>query len=400
MYSINDLKTRKESEIPFLQMGFRPFFIGAASFAIISMLIWMLLLNNQFVGLFQWPAQIWHAHEMIYGYSLAVVAGFLLTSVKNWTGIKTTQQYSLLILFSFWLWARVMPFVSIEINVEVMAVLDLFFLTMLIYTLSKPIIIVKQWKQLSLIACLFLLLFGNSVFYAGMLGFLSQGVSWGISIGLYSVLGILLIMGRRVIPFFIEKGIEKSVGEKVLIVNRNWVDKTSLILFFGFAIVDIFTEFKYLLIALAGILSILHLIRAHDWYHQAILQISLVWILFAGYFFIALGFGIFSISQLLNFPVSIAVHAFAVGGVGMITLGMMARVSLGHTGRNVFSPPAVLKWVFGLVLLSAVVRTVFPLLNSTYYPAWVFSSQILWICAFLIFLWSFGPLLFKANKER
>jgi len=395
VFSLDDLIQKKQYKYALLHLGFRPFFLAASIFSCFAMFIWFLLLNNQFSGLFNIAPQNWHAHEMIYGFALAVIAGFLLTATKNWTSIQTLHQTALLILVSLWLSARLMPFMDVSFNMHLMAVLDFLFLAYLIYAIASPVIKVKQWQHLSLISCLLFMFVGNLFFYAGVLGVLKNGVHWSNYTGLYAVLGVLFIMGRRVIPFFIEKGVD----QKITINNRRWLDISVAVLFILFAILDVFMQMNLILVLLASMLFVLHVIRLFDWYHKSLFQKPLLWVLYVAYCFMAAGFALSALSYIFQFSPSLALHAFAVGGVGIMTLGMMARVALGHTGRNVFDPPTILKWLFLLVFVAALVRVFFPLINNDWYPFWVMASQWLWLIAFLLFAWHYTPMLIKARVD-
>jgi len=213
---------------------------------------------------------------------------------------------------------------------------------------------------------------------------------------MYGIIAVLLIMMRRVIPFFIEKGI----GQNVTVKNRQWIDVSSAIIFVFFTVAEVFSEFTTLSGLLAGILFILHSTRLYGWYNKAIFSKPLLWILYLGYSFITFGFGLFAVSDIFGLPSSLAIHALSVGGIGLISLGMMARVTLGHTGRNVFNPPNMLKIVFTLIVLAAVFRVVFPIINSAHYPLWILLSQVLWIFSFLIFSWRFVPMLIKSRIDN
>ena len=177
------------------ELGFRPFFLGAGIFAMVTIGLWSaiylfgLSLPIQSVSSFQW-----HAHEMIYGFSLAVIAGFLLTAVNNWTAMKTVNPTALVILFGLWLFVR-LCFVFAANLIWLAAVLDLAFSVLLVIAVSRPVIIRKQWKQLAIISKLLLILICNGLFYLGALGVIDNGVFLGIYGGLYLVIGLILTHG-------------------------------------------------------------------------------------------------------------------------------------------------------------------------------------------------------------
>lgn len=387
-------KTANKPPAAFLSLGFRPFFLGAALFALSSILVWMSVYAfNYDPGLNYFPSLHWHAHEMIYGYSLAVIAGFLLTAITNWTGLKTLTGYPLLALFALWVSARLVPFIPMDNGLIIMFALDSLFCTYLVIAISIPVIKVRQWKQIGIISKVALLLLANVVFYLGALDRLEHGVRWGIYAGLYLILALLLMMARRVIPFFIEKACRLTTPLK----NWRWLDISSLIIFMCFMISDIINPSDLLTTLLALALAILHSLRMYLWYHRDIWSKSLLWILYIAYAFITLGFILKAAVYILDMPPSLALHAFALGGIGLMTIGMMARVSLGHTGRNVDSPAAVLPWIFLLIIVAAITRVLVPIIDTQHYAFWVIISQFLWIGAFTGFIAIYLPVLIRKN---
>jgi uncharacterized protein involved in response to NO len=383
-------KNAPTKRFAFLHLGFRPFFVGASSFAILAMLVWMGRYS------FGWPISFgqlapitWHAHEMIFGYSLAVVAGFLLTAIKNWTGKQTIHGYPLLLLFLLWLLARMMAVFGQWLPLVMLAVIDNVWIVFLTVAVFSPLVKAKQWKNISFAVVLIGLLLGNMVFYLGAFGWLLNGIYYGLYAGLYLILALIFLMGRRVIPFFIERG----VGCPVQITNWKWIDSSHLIVFGLFAIADLINSYSYLTAGLAGLLCIIHGVRLVGWYTHGIWKIPLLWSLYLGYFFIVLGFALKMLAIVGGVSVFLAVHAFAFGGIGLITIGMMARVSLGHTARNVFQPPGALFWIFALLLCGALVRVVVPLIDSSWYSVWIMVSQVFWIAAFGWFWYLYFPML-------
>ena len=233
------------------------------------------------------------------------------------------------------------------------------------------------------------MLISQVLFYLGVFGLLEQGVTWGIHAGLYLMVAPILAMGRRVIPFFIEKGVGYPFQPK----NRRWLDVSSLALFLVFSVLDVFTDSPAITALLAGALVILHALRLAGWYTRGIWAKPLLWSLLLAYAFLVAGFALKVAAFSLGVSTTLAVHAFAVGGIGLVTVGMMSRVALGHTGRNVLDPPPVLFWIFSVLLLSALVRVVLPLVDGSLYSLWVGLSQALWIIVFSMFLVVYTPML-------
>lgn len=387
MLTIN--QPQKSPGIALLQLGFRPFFLGATAFSIVAIILWMGIYTFGWqLPLLNIPTTLWHAHEMLFGYALAVIAGFLLTAVKNWTGHQTIQGTKLLSLFMIWLTARLLSILNIG-TIEILAILDNLFIILLILAVARPIIKAKQWAQAGILAKLLLMLVANMVFYAGLMGLIENGASIGIYSCLYLILALVFVMARRVMPMFIQNG----VTEQVTLTNRKWLDISSMVLFLALWIFDIFTMQTTLTGILAASLFLLHSLRLYDWHTKGIWKSPMVWILYLAYTFLVLGFALKAASAVTNISAFLSVHAFAFGGIGVLTMGMMARVSLGHTGRNILQPPAALPIAFGVLILSAVVRVIFPLIVPSEYLLWIALSQCGWILSFSIFLILFLPIL-------
>ncbi len=378
-------------------LGFRPFFLFGGLFAVVGIALWAWLFHRDptLLPTAYFSATGWHAHEMIYGYAMAAVAGFLLTAVRNWTSVQTLNGVPLLLLAGLWLGARVMPFIDHPYALMAMVVLDLAFNAWLCWALFLPIAQVKQWQHLSIWLKLVLLLISNGLFYMGLAGVLEQGERWGIYSGLFLVLSLVLLMGRRVIPFFIEKGVDETFEP----TNYRWLDRASLVLMLLFWLAAVFLELPALAAGLALALAALHAIRLFGWHTPGIWKKPLLWVLFLAYGWIVVGFLLYGLSHFIGFSPMPAVHAFAYGGIGMITLGMITRVSLGHTGRDVFNPPRYLALIFALLMLGALTRVFPPLLDAGHYALWIGLSQGLWITAFTIFVIGYGPMLVKARID-
>ncbi len=381
---------------PILRLGFRPFFLAAGIFSILAMAIWMASFIHsvkfEFAGI---SPILWHAHEMIFGYVIAVVAGFLLTAIKNWTGQEVLRGKNLAFLFLLWLIPRLLPLTGMMIPMEIIAVVDIAFLFFLALVCLRPVIIVKQFKQLGIIAILFLLMLCNLIYYLGLMDILTNGVHWGLYSALYLIILLAFFMMRRVMPMFIKNGVDGEVE----LNNRTWLDITSLILLVCLWISDVFTGYQNLTASLAVVLTILHTLRLAGWYTNRIWTKPLVWILVAAYVSFILGFALKALSITSGISPFLSVHAYTVGGLGLLTLGMMSRVSLGHTGRNVFEPPAIVFWSFVILLLGVVVRVVFPLFSMELYLYWIWISQVLWMIAFVIFVIVYGPMLLSTRID-
>ena len=371
------------------QLGFRPFFFAAGLFGVIAVGLWMLdyvfhiPLHPRAL-----PPTIWHAHQMLYGYTLAVVAGFLLTAVGNWTGVTSFKGLPLGLLLLLWLTARVAIYLPDQ-GIRIAALADGLFLLGLFVGVVYPVFRTRQWKQVGILSKIALLLISNGLFYAGALGTLEHGMHWGLYGGLYLVLSLVFMMARRVMPFFIERGVEEQFQPR----NRRWLDMASLFLVLAWAVLEVFTQYLQAIAWLSLILFCLHALRLYDWHTPGIWRRPLLWSLYLGYGLLVAGFALRTLSVWGGVSPLIALHAFAYGGIGMITLGMMSRVALGHTGRDVFAPPTSLGPIFALLAAGALCRVLLPLLDMSHYLWWIALSQLAWMGAFAGFSLIYIPML-------
>jgi uncharacterized protein involved in response to NO len=370
-------------------LGFRPFFLGAGFFSIISISLWMAMyvfgISIPLNGL---SSLHWHAHEMIYGYTMAVVAGFLLTSVKNWTGIQTIQNTKLKLVFLLWAGARLCMLMGTK-WIYLAALFDLTFNLLLFTAALVPVIKVKQWSQVGIISKLSLLAISNLLFYLGVLGVLEQGVYWGIYSGLYLLIALVLTMGRRVMPFFIERG----VGYPVQLKNSRFLDLTTLFLFLLFTLDEVFMR-TGMTPYISAALFIVTSLRLYNWHTPGIWRVPLLWGLYGAFISINIGFGMFTATAFSSIITpSLALHAMTFGGIGVITLSMMSRITLGHTGHDVRHPSAWIAVAQWLLVLGVITRVLLPIFLPEFYVYLVAISQGLWIGAFIIFLAVNFPLL-------
>lgn len=381
---------------PLWDRGFRPFFLGASVFAILTMANWMA------VYLFHYPLETkgatlfqWHAHEMVFGYAVAVIAGFLLTAAWNWTGQKTASGAGLALLFSLWVLARILMMQGASMLVWATAA-DLAFMAGLAFAVGRPVIKTRQTRQAPVLLILALLATARLLFFLGAEGMVPDGARIGVHAGVYLVLGMVLFMGRRVIPFFTQRGVDYEVE----LNNERWNDVATIALFPLFLISEVLFPYHLAGALLAGALLILNTLRVLGWHTMGIWQKPLLWGLFVSFVMINLGFLLRALMPVTAVPPFLPVHAFAVGGVAIITLSMMARVTLGHTGRSVQQAPPVITLILGGMVLTAIIRIFLPLIDKTGYELWIGVAATTWIVSFLLFSVVFAPMLVSRRVDE
>lgn len=388
------MNTQKIFNTPLFGLGFRVFFAMAGLSALILIVLWNAFFKGNLTIDHYFADNYWHAHEMLLGYSVAVIAGFLLTAVKNWTGKPTLTGDKLAGLALLWLYGRILPFYAGLLPDALIAVIDFSFLPALAYQISKPIIQAKQFKILVFVALLLILTLGNILIHAEILE-LCQNTAWiGIQLVVGTIIIMILILAGRVFPFFVEKGLHGT-----LIIRNPLLD--------GLSIGSAFTVFAMQLGAISGNLLaltaifsvIVNSVRLAGWYVQRIWYVPLLWILYIGYGWIILGFILTALSAYSWILPSLALHAFTVGGIGVLTLGMMSRVSLGHTGRALRVSNAMAIG-FILINLAALLRVLLPLALPNWYNIIIYASTLSWLAAFSLFMFVYAPILTTSRIDE
>ncbi|HPH06133.1 MAG TPA: NnrS family protein [Methylotenera sp.] len=383
------------NQFALFNLGFRPFFLGAGIFAIASITAWMLVyFSYGTITMTNISISQWHAHEMLYGYSMAVVAGFLLTAVKNWTGIPTLSGKPLMVLVMLWSIGRVLFLCGTSFIVWV-ALADILFGLMLMVAITMPIVKVKQWKQLAVLSKVVLLWIGNIIFYFACFGFFADGLNYAINGAILLFISLILMIGRRVIPFFIERG----VATKVQLKQYKWLDISILVMFAALFINVIFLKILSLTMMFAWVLFILNGLRLMNWHTSGLWQVPLLWSLYLSAWLINLGFFFYGLqAQYSNLSI-LTLHIFAIGGIGLMSLSMMSRVALGHTGRDIRNPSPWIKATFVSLIASVLFRALVPMLLPQYYMHWMLVAAVLWVLGFAIFVWIYTPILLRSRVD-
>lgn len=409
MQQINFPSKRPTSPHPVLNLGFRIFFLSAGIFAIISMLKWShITFATQFA--FDINSQImpfyWHAHEMIYGYGLALIAGFLLTAVKTWTSQPMPYGYKLLMIFLPWAFARLIYLANgISLNfLSIFAgIFDIVFWLLTTFFVIKPIYQVRQKRQIGIVAKLLFLLVAQLCFYVALLTKNLSLMQTSLLMGFYLIIGVVFTIGRRVMPMFIENGIAEGGKVNHKVTNSDFLDKLSLLSFFAFFVLEIFLNnfaFSRCLISISAILvAVSNLLRLKNWYLPQIWSRPLLWSLWLSFLGMSFGFLLLALSPWGFISHSLAIHAVSLSGIGLMTLAMMSRVSLGHTGLSVHNPPKMVAIIFGCMVLSWLFRVIMGWLLPTQYLISVGIAQGFWVLAFLLFVITYAKILTSPRKD-
>lgn len=371
-------------------LGFRPFFLGGAISAVFLMLIWLHLLKTGSSIAYYQSSDLWHSHEMIFGFTTAIIAGFLLTAVRNWTNIQTPFGWNLAVLFCLWLMGRLVIFLP-GIPDWLIATIDLSFLPVLAISLAIPIIKSRNFRNLIFIPILLAFFVANLMIHAELNQIAENTHIKGINLSLFLVILLITVIGGRVIPFFTERGVEGAQCTRFTWIEKTIIPTTIVWLFINL------TDEMQIISSLSLALALMHICRIYGWFSRSILSVPLVWILQFSYLFIPLGFTLYGLAGFELVSRTVALHAFTVGAIGGMTLGMMARVSLGHTGRTLVINKIVFT-AFCLILSAAVIRSGVNMLPIDYMMT-IYISGGLWVFAWLLFLSRYTSILIKPRKD-
>lgn len=397
MLQITDLQVEQKMW-PLLRQAFRPMFLLGASFSAIAMLLWILALAGAISLPVYGNVLVWHAHEMIFGFVAAIVVGFLLTAVQNWTGMRATHGRALGILTTVWLLGRLAFLFGANLPVWLVAGIDLLFLPLSAILLAVPLIKVKQQRNLFFVPVLFLLTFCNALMHYGLVSERFDIQQLGSQNAVWLVALLMAIVGGRVIPMFTANGTMTTKAEPIVWLDR--IGLGSLWLVFILNITLFSAQLPDVVMAAIYAMSAIALgIRCLRWRIWITLRVPLLWSLHIAYWFIPLGLALFALRELgFNISNSIALHAITAGAMGNMILAMIARVSLGHSGRPL-QPKAIMSLAFLLVAVAALSRVLLTWLVPELSMSWFMFSAAAWILAYLIYVAVYLPILITPRPD-
>jgi uncharacterized protein involved in response to NO len=386
-------KSNRPPGLAVFALGFRPFFLLAGISAFAMMGVWIAVLTGYAPLATYFDPVGWHSHEMLFGYTAAVIGGFLLTAVQNWTGRRSVHGKTLIILTIVWIAARVMIVSPGPFPDWITAVVDLSFLPALGLAIAIPLLKTQQRRNYLFVPLLLALFGANVLVHLQSLQVTQHTARLGIFLALNLVILLIVIMGGRVIPFFTERALPH-----VKTRSWRWVEMIAVGSIVLLLVAELFAPDSDLVLLLAALAFIANALRLMGWQPWRVAPVPLVWVLHLGYGWIIVGLILKALSFANPELGAVGVHALTLGGIGGLTLGMMARVAIGHTGRQM-----TVGWdmtlAFGLIHLSAFIRVLFPVIIPGHYLQWVSLSGILWMVAFLLFVIRFTPILLQPRID-
>ncbi len=370
----------------FWSLSFRPFFIFSVFWSFLVMSTWTLINKGYSFLDFYVPTMYWHGHEMIFGFTSAVLAGFLFTASHNWTGKVTLTKKQLIIFSVFWGLGR---FFSLTQYLYIYLICDLLFFISFTYFLYKVLFIKEQRRNHIFILLTALLTITNLMVHLGFIVNKKLLIMIGLHVGLNLVLIYISVITGRIIPFFTKKALAKSN-----LVSNPMLDRLATGSLVAVLLVSSLGPTSKILLTVTMFAAILHLIRWVLWKPHEAFKSPILFTLYFSYFWMILGLFFMSSKGLLGLPTGVALHSLTVGALGGFLFSMMCRVSLGHTGRIMKSTP-VINLIFLLIHFAAFVRVFVPIISMEYYSETLLVSGLFWCIACLLFLFVIGPYLLK-----
>ena len=370
-------------------LGFRPFFLLAGAFSAISIALWAAQFSGWLPGAYlQGPA--WHAHEMLFGYTVAVIAGFLLTAVRNWTNQPTPSGGPLMALAALWVSGRILVLTPFGVTA---AVVNAAFPLAIAVAIGIPLVRSRNVRNYFFIALLVLMSALILMVHLAMLDRFELAPRFGLQLALDVVLFIMTVMAGRVVPMFTNNGVPGAGA------TRNaWVEKLSL----GSVLLLFVADFMQLPVvftaAIALLAALAHGARLLLWRPWRTLAVPLVWILHAAYAWIVVYLALRGLSALELVATSLTMHALTTGAIGSMTLGMMTRTARGHTGRQLVADKFELA-MFVLIQLAAVTRVFCGMAAPALYTLSVELAGLLWAVAFGLYAIRYWPVLTRARLD-
>lgn len=398
MMQITDVA--KEQQItPLLRLGFRPFFLFGSMFGAVAVLLWLLMLRGVIffspLGGMHW----WHIHEMVFGFGCAITVGFLLTAVQTWTGVKGVQGKPLLFLIILWLTGRLLVLFPSIAGSSLTLLIDISFLPIAAYIIGKPIIAVKQYRNLFFIPLLLLFTFANlemhlSVNFPEIFAYQPSSYT-----GVVLILLLMSVISGRVVPMFTANGTNTPKASPSPILDKLASAPLAIAMFMLLLhpIVSFSTTVFGSLLIFSGVF---HSIRWIKWKPWITLETPLVWALHSGLKFISFGLILLGFSYLIaEIPTNHIWHLLTIGGIGGLIIAMISRVSLGHTGRPL-NPPKLMPFAFLCVAISATIRTFGPWVFPEKTAMFIDLSGFFWIVAFSLFIYHYAPMLLSPRVDN
>lgn len=377
---------------PLWDRGFRPFFLLASAHAVLGALWW----SSSLLGWLPAPRwlipQWWHGHEMVFGFAAAVIAGFLLTAVPNWTGARPVAGARLAGLAGLWLAGRFAMILSGALPLWLVAVVDLAFLPALAAMLVPPLWAARRVRNYGFVPLLLILATANAVMHAEAMGVGGGRAILALRFAVDLMIVLIVVMTARITPMFTRNGLMRR-GLRVDAHSIVWLDRLAVAGVVGLAVADVLAPRTVWSGTAALVGAVAAAARTCGWYGWRTLRDPLLWSLHLGSVWVSVGLLLVALGDLTSVvPMGSGLHSLTAGAIGATVIAMITRVALGHTGRPLVAPrPAVAAYV--LVSLGALVRVTAPIVLPAPATEAIVLGGVLWSVGFGLYVVSYAPLL-------
>lgn len=373
-----------------LALGFRPFYLLAAAWMVAALPLWMLMWGHGFFTQSHLSGIFWHSHELIFGFASAVIVGFLFTAVRNWSGHPTPQGYHLALIAVAWIGARILLLTQFS---PFGAILDVIFFALSAIGLAVPLWRSGNTRNYFFVVLVSLLGVLSALHHLAALDLLSFSGRGILHTALGIIAVIITVMAGRVVPMFTANAVP---GAPV----KRWPLLESIAVI---SIIASIIAMMFLSEAVASVVLVLaagiHLYRWINWAPLHTLKLPILWILHFSYVWLPIAMLLLALpTTWLPMKEMLAIHAFTTGTICGLCIGMMSRTARGHTGRPLKASAAEVT-AYTLVLISALLRVMLPLLSPDYYRLWTGLASIPMVIAFAIYLAVFSPWLFAPRAD-
>lgn len=384
--------------------GFRIFFLAAGLYAVFTLVVWEGWLGIHAVGgmVTQTPfaptPHVWHAHEMIFGFAGAALGGFFLTAVPNWTGTRAAQKLFIAAVSGLWLAGRVAVWFSASLPPVVVAFAALAFLPVLATKIASQLIQRPKPQNVMFLGILGVIWLGDLLVQAEWMGLAWGDASRGLRAGLFGTVALIAILGGRITPAFTRNAMTRAGHHTRLPGSRKQIDAVAMASAIALPVAVLANAPEPLTGAIALGAGLGALGRLSQWRPGWTLPYPILWAMHLAYAALGVGYVLIGLSALGYGSEVSALHVLGIGAVGGMTIAVMSRASLGHTGRPLIASPCMTVG-YGLVALAALFRWIGSTAFDFYYPA-VLASGALWIAAFTLFLVALLPALLGPRMPR
>lgn len=376
-----------------LSYGFRPFFLFGAIYAGVAVLAWLPVYFGEVSLPVALAPRDWHVHELLFGWLSAVVTGFLLTAIPNWTGRLPIQGAPLLFLFAVWLAGRAAIALSGLIGWLPAAAADAAFLVLVAGAAAREIIAGKNWRNLAVVAILAVLAAANIAFHVE--AHMSGAADYATRGGIGAVVALVMLIGGRIIPSFTHNWLAREKPGR-LPAPFGRFDAAAIVASVLALVTWIVVPDGRLTTAALAFGAVLQTARLLRWAGERTLREPLLAILHAGFAFVPLGFALLAMAAAGVVPATAGIHAWTAGAFGVMTLAVMTRATLGHTGHALTASPST-QAIYAAAVLAAIFR-----ICAALRPEWseilLHLAAIAWGAAFLGMAFVYGPMLCRARK--